>query len=68
MVEGAGVIAWSRLSAKQKRRVRMWISGLSPRQIAEVDGVTRQAIWESLSRSFKILPALESVGYDFRPP
>ena len=66
--EGAGIIAWGSLTPKQKRRVRMWIAGFSVRRIAAVEGVSRQAIEQSNARSFKILPPLYSLGYDFRPP
>lgn len=67
-MDDARIIAWLGLTEKQRRRVRLY---MDPRyniqKIAEMEGVTRSAIWQSLYRSFKVLPALEAMSYDFLP-
>ena len=57
---------WEALTEKQKTRTLLWLKGLPINQIAALEGVCRQSVWDSLSGSFKKIPALRTMGYDFR--
>lgn len=57
---------WDSLTEKQKRRVIMWLRGLTVAQIAAVENVHRQSVWDSLSGAFKKIKGLRRMGYDWR--
>jgi len=58
--------AWQRLTEIQRRRVKLYLMGFSQRQIAATEGVTQQAIWDTLTRAYKKIPALRTVVYDWQ--
>lgn len=57
---------WQRLTETQRRRVKLYLTGFSQRQIAATEGVTQRAIWDSLTSAYQKIPSLRTVVYDWQ--